>query len=181
MPEQKYKFLQFKDFSYAEALNNYADMQNYFKKAISQAYDKAYGASDYNKRKDILEKALSAINVFEYSEKLSGKKLSSFPADSELKRLDENFVQIVRDAAHATDTFMNIIKDKYYVSNRDEFANKYGKDVRLGINQNAAVEQWKLTTQDRQNEETRKKYWAAQKELEQKIKPRKVKTESMDR
>lgn len=181
MEQKKYKFLQFKDFSYNEALNNYADMQNYLRDAISQAYDKAYSGSDYNKHKDILEQILKAKDVFEYSETRSGKKVANFPTEAELKKLDKHFVDSVRDAQKTTETFMKIIKEHYNVKNRDEFSDMYGTDVRLDRTANAAADKWKLTKSDREKEEKRHKYLEAQSQLKQKIAPNMIKTESMKR
>ena len=156
--QQKYNFLQFENFSYNEALNNYADMQDYFRHAISQAYIKAYGGPDYNKYKDILEQTLTAINVFEYSGASSSKKMTNFPTEADLKKLDKHFVEVVRDAQKTTETFIKIIKEHYNVENRDEFSNTYGKDVRLDRNANAVTEKGKYEELDRQTKEKRQQY-----------------------
>ena len=172
MTEEKYSFLSFKVFSYNEALNNYADMQRTLREHVSDAYHDAYGAKFYNKHKELLERALGAINVFEYSEKRSGRKQVMFPTDAELKKVDKNLAQVVREAKKATEEFMKIIKEHYFVNNRDEFSDKYGTDVRLNRTLNAAAEKWKLVKQDREHEEKGREFREAQKKLEKKIQPR---------
>ncbi len=171
MEQEKDKFLSFEVFSYNEALNNYAHMKRDLSNRISNAYDNAYGAARYNEHKDLLDRALGAIYVFEYSEERSGRKQVTFPTDTELKKANKNFTQVVRDAKKATEEFMKMIKEHYFVDNRDEFSDKYG-DIRLNRTANAAADKWRLVQQDREHEEKRREYWKAQEEINQRIKSR---------